>query len=1003
MGMMVANWPQGRNARVPCAANASRELSMIGPSVSSSALWPTRARRALAAVAAALALAVPVGRAASTDISVDIGQPAAEEASRVQLRSFGKPEQKAGRWCRNTDETGIGDNKAGYAAVNVPGQVASGLYEIRMCVWGESSEFSFVAHNGKRYSAVGWGRPSGKAVWEEVRFVLRPWELDPKAKVQRFGFGSRDRQVWVSRLSFKALGPSRASQEALAQARQQARGKLVIAASGATDFRIVIPSEDDPVLRHAASELQKYLFDMAQAYLPVEASTADRVPPRCVAITTAARRNAEQAETKFPGSDGFSIVSSDDRVSIVGRSTLGALFGVYAFLERLGCRWIMPGPDGEVVPKLDVVVVDTLDVREEPAFKIRWVGQGDWALKNRCNVNSKVGDLRVGCVWKWGFHSFFGLLPPDTYWSTHPEYYPLGPTTRRRPKDYSSIQICTENAEAALTVACNIVRLFREDPRIDVIALCPNDGGGFCNCPLCRSLDRPNPDFWGRYSDRLAPFNNAVARRVSASCPDKLVKTGAYAMYMRYPGLPGYVPEPNMAVQACHPYACNNHPIESDCERNRAYFREPLEKWAKEAKHLWVYEYYIKGAWAGLLYTQTHVMRRDIPYYRRIGAEAFYTQWSSGTFHTVALSYYVAARLIWNPQADVDALIRDYCTSFYAESGEEMLAFFTALERAFIESKDCISPFGYKRVWIAAQQVFTPAALAEMEQHLSRAERLAKADVVARRIEPTRVTFEYTKRTVNYLRGVAKCFDRVESPAAPGFADAEAKAREVGERLSAGVIQHLKEHGRGSYMKSNRSKVAGLLRVHRNPRIVVLRWWGEKQNASSPRSPALPPIPGSRLVGHVSDTARVRLDQLDEGLRGKWLDVNFDDSAWPSKPFPGYWQDAGLAEVGYVGYGWYRTHVDVPADAAPKGTLLRLRFEGVDAAATVYVNGERAGEHKYVPGRSWQTPFEMDVTERIRPGRNSLVLRVYTGGGKGGVYGRVILYRVGDEPEDFMR
>jgi len=955
---------------------------------------------------ALISLLVPVvvlgvlttGRALGGEISITLGQPKLEKVEGLQLHGFGRPEQKGGRWCRNTDETGVGDNRAGYASIEIRAEVREGLYEFRMWVWGQSDQFSFVAHNGTKYRTIEWGRPSGRPRWEVIRFVLRPTDLDQKGKVQRFGFGSRDRQVWVSRLSFRPLGLSSADREALRQARRAAPGALILAASGATDYRIVLPNESDPVMRYAASELQKYLLLMSDTYLRVQSQKELSSGRRCIVLSSFSKRRGK------PGSpDSFTIATADDRITIVGASPLGTLFGVYAFLERLGCRWIMPGPDGEVVPRHDPLVVPKVNVREAPDFKIRWIGSGDWALKNRCNVNSKVNGVRVGYVWKWSYHSFYGLLPPKTYWDAHPEYYSLIGDQRRRPAGYSGRQICTENREARILVAANIIKLFREDPRVDIVALCPNDGGGFCTCPRCRALDRPNPDFWGRYSDRLAPFNNEVCRVVGRACPDKLVKTGAYAMYMRYPVLPGYVPEPNMAVQACHTYSCNNHPIDSDCKRNRLYFREPLEKWARHAKHVWIYEYYIKGAWAGLLYTQTHVMRRDIPYYRRIGAEGFYTQWSAGSFHTVGLNYYVAARLLWDTHADVDAIIRDYCTAFYGEAGDAMFAFYKALERAFIESGDCISPFGYKRVWIAAQQVFTPGALAELEHHLRNAEKLARSDVVKRRIEPLRVTFEYTKRAVNYLRAVAKCFDGIESPQSPGFAEAEARARELGERLSADIVRYLKAHGRGGYVSNPRSKSAALLRVHRNPRVVVPRWWRGLATEPAAQARALPPIPGNRLVGRVADHARVRLDKSNRGVKEKWFAVDFDDSEWPVKPFPCYWQDAGLAQEGYVGYGWYRVQVEVPPNAAPKGTRLMLRFEGVDAAATVYINSRLAGKHKYVPGRSWQTPFELDVTDKLKPGRNLLAVRVYTGGGKGGVYGRVVLYRLGDQPEDFMR
>ena len=619
-------------------------------------------------------------------------------------------------------------------------------------------------------------------------------------------------------------------------------------------------------------------------------------------------------------------------------------------------------------------------------------------------MNATVAQQRVGIAWKWSFHSFYGLLPPERYWDEHPEYYPLVNGKRRRPDGYSNTQICTTNPDVIREVADNIIAIFREDPGLDVVALCPNDGGGFCTCPSCMALDRPDPDFWGRYSDRLAVFNNAVARRVAEVFPDKLLKTGAYAMYMRYPADPAYRPEPNMAVQACHTYACNNHAIEApDCRRNKLYFREPLEKWAAHSKHLWIYEYYIKGAWAGLLYTQTHIMQRDIQYYRRLGAESFYTQWSRGAFGSVGLDFYVATRLVWDADADVDAVIRDYCTSFYGVAGEPMIRFHQRLARAFVESEDCISPFGYKRVWLAAPRVFTPEVVQDLGRHLADAIRRAPDDRVRRRLEPVETTFGYTKQAMAYLRTVVACFDDVATPSSAGYAAAAAKARELGDAAAADVIAYLDEHGLGKAARNPRSKIAQLLRVHRNPKTAVGRWYGLEGASATAAVKTLPPIPGSRFVGQVSDRARVHLDREDLGLRTGWADTDFDDSAWEETAFPAYWQDAGIADLGYQGLGWYRTAFVLPPGALPKGMRLLLRFNGVDAAATVFVNGRVVAKHAFVPGQSWRIPFDVDITEAARQGKNSLVLRVYTGGGKGGVYAPVQLYRLGDEPEDFMR
>ncbi len=71
----------------------------------------------------------------------------------------------------------------------------------------------------------------------------------------------------------------------------------------------------------------------------------------------------------------------------------------------------------------------------------------------------------------------------------------------------------------------------------------------------------------------------------------------------------------------------------------------------------------------------------------------------------------------------------------------------------------------------------------------------------------------------------------------------------------------------------------------------------------------------------------------------------------------------------YVGVAWYRTRFTVPASKASQKVL--LRFGAVDYQADVFVNGQAAGSHEGA-----YTPFTLDVTARVKPGANELVVRV---------------------------
>ncbi|MFQ5809398.1 MAG: DUF4838 domain-containing protein, partial [Armatimonadota bacterium] len=497
---------------------------------------------------------------------------------------------------------------------------------------------------------------------------------------------------------------------------------------------IVLPDEASDVEEFAAAELAGYIERISGARLLV----CRGAPPEGYPVLlgrAAVRRERDTRDLAALGPDGFVIRSSAKRLLIAGGSDLGTLFGVYHLLEKyLGVRWFMPGEVGTVIPRSRAVTVGAINDIERPDFRIRWIESGEWALHNKMNVAVEVGGELVGVKWKWAYHSLLAIVPPEEYYDEHPEYFALVRGVRRRPSERRSHQLCTSNPDVVRVVAENVCRILDDDPDIDVISVCPEDGGGFCQCDACRALDeeRPPGQAWhARYSSRLAVFNNAVARLLARKHPDALIKVGAYAMYMRTPLDPAYQPEPNLAVQACHTYSCNNHRIGSPtCRRNRIYFGEDLERWAELAEHLLIYEYYNKGAWGGLPYPQAHVMKWDIPYFRRLGVEGFYTQAAGRRFPVVGLNHYLAAKLVWDSELDVGLLLGDFYEKFYQEAAEPMDRYWARLERGFEENPECLSPYGYKWVSQAAPDFFTAAVLADCEAAVSEAERLARSEAV---------------------------------------------------------------------------------------------------------------------------------------------------------------------------------------------------------------------------------------------------------------------------------
>jgi len=528
-----------------------------------------------------------------------------------------------------------------------------------------------------------------------------------------------------------------------------------IAVAGEPKAQIVIPAEATYLEQFAASELQQYIERISGARLP---AVAEARPDRglytfFLGATNTARRAGVRTTEARVGRDGFELRSVPNGLIVQGRHDLGTLFGVYELLERyFDVRWFMPGEIGGYVPKRDTLRMGQVRLVFRPSFRVRWVGTGQWPLHQRMNAYVKAGDREVGINWKWHFHTFIELIPPERYYAEHPEYFALVNGERKVTDSRThGNQLCTSNPDVIREVAKNLIAVLDQEPGIEIITLSPNDGGGFCECANCRALDEPGRDWFGRYSRRLAIFNNEVARIVRDKHPEVLIKVGAYAMYARPPLDEDYRPESNLFFQLCHLYFCHNHPLGSDmCKPGETYepsdefqpnqeFEAILDQWLKLSPHLFVYEYYAIGGMqrAKLPWPLVHAMRPDIPYYRDRGVEGFYTQLSEDSWHRLGLNYYVAAKLCWNADLDPDALLDDYFSKFYGPAATPMKAYFLEMERAMETWNGCAS-YGLQGVSglkVVGAKVFTPEVMARMDASLDEAERSAAEEgIIAERV-----------------------------------------------------------------------------------------------------------------------------------------------------------------------------------------------------------------------------------------------------------------------------
>ncbi|NOZ22806.1 MAG: DUF4838 domain-containing protein [Planctomycetes bacterium] len=549
---------------------------------------------------------------------------------------------------------------------------------------------------------------------------------------------------------------------------------------------LILPA--DPKAQRPAEELAAYIEKISGVKPPVAADDAAAAGFR-IQVGGA----TDMAAWATLPDDGYIIKSSRDGLLLTGKTELGIFYAVDTFLEKyLGVRWFMPGDVGEDVPKQSTIKIGKIEEAGRPVFRMRWIGRGDWARRNKMNVSVKCdGEFKI----KWFVHTFTHILPPETYYAKHPEYYALigGKRVNKRDKK-DQIQICTSNPDVVKEMAANIIKIKKDDSSLNMVSLDPMDNQRFCECERCTALDEEGTETNNSMTRRLLLFYNAVSSIVGKTYPDLFMKSIAYHKYVAPPLDKSMRVNDNCVIQFCR-FTCHNHALDDPTCPYNSKFNEYIKGWCRIAKNVCLYEYYYKASWVHLPWPIVHMLRKDIPYFHRMKLFGLSTQYKYN-FGSNGLGYYVAAKLTWDPTLDVDALLDDFYTRFYHDAAGPMRQYHETLEQAAIDSGVHIAR---QRPYAEIAKLFTPELLAKLDGFVSQAEKAAADEKGKARIGMVRIALDYAKLCSEYTRALDRVRHEKETPWLT--AETQNKAEAIGapyiERLRAILTQGRKTGATG--------------------------------------------------------------------------------------------------------------------------------------------------------------------------------------------------------------
>ncbi len=537
-------------------------------------------------------------------------------------------------------------------------------------------------------------------------------------------------------------------------------------------FEIVIPDEPGRLVfppkenySYAAKFLQDYLKRSTGINVPIVKEKSSNSAKRRIFVgnTAVAKKHAFKCapEELIIQPDGSNLI-------ICGEVTpdgidRGTLFGVYEYLEReFGVRWFYPAyqgwsayGDGIVVPKKKEITFPKTAIRSTPRFLKREGGV----------MYDKYYGIEVEKQWH-PILRFGSTLPrenanhtqigwTDLYGKSHPEYFAKSSSGKPRInfRHKARSYICLSSDAVLKQMMANLAALDEgknpgyawgeRKPSKDVVYFACNDGmvpENTCHCKDCSAMLEMKRPYEGRGSELFFRFATRYAKCIKDKYPGRRLAVLAYSHYLA-PPKKSEVPD-NMDITYVGPrihYAADPEIY----EQHRRYIDKLGELLGNDRMRMtfWLNIVSPTQYTSAVPFMYPNTFKRFLkenenkaagffingfsPYLRRLGPVRIY-----GSVMTFPMAW-IQSRLMWNPDADVNELLRDYCVNSYGKGAEDMLKFYNLVIQRWegmYQSNKSMSELDYIH-----HIRYPKAVVTELKSHLDNALKAAQGDRIATR------------------------------------------------------------------------------------------------------------------------------------------------------------------------------------------------------------------------------------------------------------------------------
>ncbi|MBM3310877.1 MAG: DUF4838 domain-containing protein, partial [Candidatus Aminicenantes bacterium] len=219
-------------------------------------------------------------------------------------------------------------------------------------------------------------------------------------------------------------------------------------------------------------------------------------------------------------------------------------------------------------------------------------------------------------------------------------------------------------------------------------------------------------------------------------------------------------PEPNVNIMLCTIELNRSRPIATD--PGNADFLRDLKGWSRLTRNIILWDYVVQFRNYADPFPNLRVLRPNLRLFAEAGVRLVFEQGSGRSRSEFQeLRTYLLAKLLWNPEADVDALTADFVHGYYGPAGSEILGYIRAYHDALDRSGGDLGIYGSPGDGV--RTYLTPELLDRYEAIFDRAEAAVGDDPELRkRVRTARLPVAFARLEVakRQLTPAHSVFDR---------------------------------------------------------------------------------------------------------------------------------------------------------------------------------------------------------------------------------------------------